>query len=60
MEIKIDKKFFIKLGCITLFGIVCFCGTAGSASLFVPVGFCVCICAPDGFVFSSLFINLSP
>lgn len=25
MEIKIDKKFFIKLGCIALFGIVCFC-----------------------------------
>ncbi len=25
MEIKIDKKFFIKLGCITLFGIACFC-----------------------------------
>lgn len=25
MEIKIDKKFFIKLGCITLFGITCFC-----------------------------------
>lgn len=28
MEIKIDKKFFIKLGCIILFGITCFC--AGS------------------------------
>lgn len=25
MEIKIDKKFFIKLGCIILFGITCFC-----------------------------------
>ena len=25
MEIKIDKKFFIKLGYITLFGIACFC-----------------------------------
>ena len=25
MEIKIDKKFFIKLGCIVLFGITCFC-----------------------------------
>lgn len=25
MEIKIDKKFFIKLGCIILFGIICFC-----------------------------------
>lgn len=25
MEIKTDKKFFIKLGCITLFGITCFC-----------------------------------
>ena len=25
VEIKIDKKFFIKLGCITLFGIACFC-----------------------------------
>ena len=25
MEIKIDKKFIIKLGCITLFGITCFC-----------------------------------
>ena len=25
MEIKIDKKFFIKLGCITLCGIACFC-----------------------------------
>ena len=25
MEIKIDKKFFIKFGCITLFGIICFC-----------------------------------
>lgn len=25
MEIKVDKKFFIKLGCIALFGIVCFC-----------------------------------
>lgn len=25
MEIKIDKKFFIRLGCITLFGITCFC-----------------------------------
>ena len=25
MEIKIDKKFFIKFGCITLFGIACFC-----------------------------------
>ena len=25
MEIKIDKKFFIKLGCIALFGIACFC-----------------------------------
>ena len=25
MEIKVDKKFFIKLGCITLFGIACFC-----------------------------------
>ena len=25
MEIKIDKKFFIKLGCIALFGIICFC-----------------------------------
>lgn len=25
MEIKIDKTFFIKLGCIALFGITCFC-----------------------------------
>ena len=25
VEIKVDKKFFIKLGCITLFGIACFC-----------------------------------
>lgn len=25
MEIKIDKKFFIKLGCVALFGIACFC-----------------------------------
>lgn len=25
MEIKIDKKFFIKLSCIALFGIACFC-----------------------------------
>ena len=25
MEIKISKKFFIKLGCIALFGIACFC-----------------------------------
>lgn len=25
MEIKIDKNFFIKLGCITLFGVTCFC-----------------------------------
>ena len=25
MEIKINKKLFIKLGCITLFGITCFC-----------------------------------
>lgn len=25
MEIKIDKKFFIKLGCIALFGFACFC-----------------------------------
>lgn len=25
MEIKIDKNFFIKLGCIVLFGITCFC-----------------------------------
>ena len=25
MEIKVDKKFFIKLGCIALFGIACFC-----------------------------------
>ena len=25
MEIKIDKKFFIKLGCIILFGAICFC-----------------------------------
>ena len=25
MEIKIDKNFFIKLGCIVLFGIACFC-----------------------------------
>ena len=25
MEIKIDKKFFIKFGCIALFGITCFC-----------------------------------
>ena len=25
MEIKIDKKFFIKLGCIALFGFTCFC-----------------------------------
>ena len=25
MEIKIDKKFFIKLGCVALFGITCFC-----------------------------------
>lgn len=25
MEIKIDKKFFIKLGCIALFGVTCFC-----------------------------------
>ena len=24
MEIKVDKKFFIKLGCIALFGIACF------------------------------------
>ena len=32
MEIKIDKKFFIKLGCIILFGIACFC--AGSFTRF--------------------------
>ena len=25
MEIKIDKKFFIKLSCIILFGFTCFC-----------------------------------
>lgn len=25
MEIKIDKKFFIKLGCIAFFGFACFC-----------------------------------
>ena len=25
MEIKISKNFFIKLGCIALFGITCFC-----------------------------------
>ena len=25
MEIKINKNFFIKLGCIILFGIACFC-----------------------------------
>lgn len=25
MEIKVDKKFFIKLGCTALFGIACFC-----------------------------------
>ena len=25
MEIKVDKKFFIKLVCIALFGIACFC-----------------------------------
>lgn len=25
MEIKINKKFFIKLSCIALFGIACFC-----------------------------------
>ena len=25
MEIKIDKSFFIKLGCIVMFGIACFC-----------------------------------
>ena len=25
VEIKISKKFFIKLGCIALFGIACFC-----------------------------------
>ena len=25
VEIKIDKNFFIKLGCIVLFGITCFC-----------------------------------
>lgn len=25
MEIKVDKKFFIKLSCITLFGFACFC-----------------------------------
>ena len=25
MEIKIDKKFFIKLGCLVVFGITCFC-----------------------------------
>ena len=25
MEIKIDKKFFIKLGCVALFGFACFC-----------------------------------
>ena len=25
MEIKIDKSFFIKLGCIALFGVTCFC-----------------------------------
>ena len=25
MEIKIDKNFFIKLGCIVMFGIACFC-----------------------------------
>ena len=30
MEIKIDKKFFVKLGCIILFGVACFC--AGSFS----------------------------
>ena len=32
MEIKIDKKFFIKLGCIVLFCITCFC--AGSFTRF--------------------------
>jgi len=25
VEIKIDKKFFIKLGCIVVFGFACFC-----------------------------------
>lgn len=25
MEIKVDKKFFIKFGCIALFGFACFC-----------------------------------
>lgn len=25
MEIKVDKKFFIKLSCIALFGFACFC-----------------------------------
>ena len=25
MEIKVDKKFFIKLSCVALFGIACFC-----------------------------------
>ena len=25
MEIKVDKKLFIKLGCVALFGIACFC-----------------------------------
>lgn len=25
MEIKVDKKFFIKLGCVALFGFACFC-----------------------------------
>jgi hypothetical protein len=25
VEIKIDKKFFIKLGCVILFGVACFC-----------------------------------
>ena len=43
MEIKIDKKFFIKLGCIALFGFACFCtgrftrfkGTSGSGEQLV-------------------------
>lgn len=43
MEIKVDKKFFIKLGCIALFGITCFCtgrftrfkGTSGSGEQLV-------------------------
>ena len=41
MEIKIDKKFFIKLGCIALFGFACFCagrfikGVSGSGEQLV-------------------------